>query len=88
VRAGRAGKGFAVVAVGLEQINTAINQMDQATQRNAAMAGESTAASHSLSQETDELAGLIEFQVGQSGGKVMPSALPRKRPSRMSPGSP
>jgi methyl-accepting chemotaxis protein len=56
-------------AEGLEQINTAINQMDQATQRNAAMVEESTAASHSLSQETDQLAGLVgQFQVGRPGG--------------------
>ena len=42
-------------ATGLAEVNTAVNQMDQFTQQNAAMVEQSTAASHSLSQETDEL---------------------------------
>jgi methyl-accepting chemotaxis protein len=49
---------------GLAQINTAINQMDQATQQNAAMVEESTAASHALAADADELARLIaKFRV-------------------------
>ena len=53
-------------ALGLEQINIAINQMDQVTQKNATMVEEATAASHSLSQETAQLSGLIgQFQVGR-----------------------
>ncbi|WP_216850884.1 methyl-accepting chemotaxis protein [Acidisphaera sp. L21] len=39
-------------ASGLAQVNTAINQMDQVTQQNAAMVEQSTAASHSLAQDT------------------------------------
>ncbi|WP_165191140.1 methyl-accepting chemotaxis protein [Caulobacter soli] len=46
-------------ATGLQQINTAVNQMDQATQQNAAMVEESTAASHSLSNEASELQRLV-----------------------------
>ncbi len=42
-------------AVGLAQVNTAINQMDLVTQRNAAMVEQSTAAVHSVKQETEEL---------------------------------
>ncbi|RYC28729.1 methyl-accepting chemotaxis protein, partial [Lichenibacterium minor] len=42
-------------ATGLDQVNTAVNQMDQVTQQNAAMVEESTAASHALSRETAEL---------------------------------
>ncbi|MFK5098489.1 methyl-accepting chemotaxis protein, partial [Klebsiella pneumoniae] len=38
-------------ATGLSEVNTSINQMDQATQQNAAMVEQSTAASHSLAQE-------------------------------------
>ncbi len=54
-------------AIGLAEVNTAINQMDQVTQQNAAMVEQSTAASHSLSQETDQLLGLIgQFQVGRA----------------------
>jgi methyl-accepting chemotaxis protein len=40
--------------------------MDQVTQQNAAMVEESTAASHSLAQETEDLARLISrFEVGE-----------------------
>ena len=42
-------------ASGLAQVNTAVNQMDQVTQQNAAMVEESTAAAHSLAQDTAEL---------------------------------
>ena len=46
-------------ASGLDQVNTAINQMDQVTQQNAAMVEESTAASRALASEADELMRLI-----------------------------
>jgi methyl-accepting chemotaxis protein len=40
--------------------------MDQVTQQNAAMVEESTAASHTLSRETEELTKLVgHFQVGE-----------------------
>ncbi|MFN3522752.1 MAG: methyl-accepting chemotaxis protein [Phenylobacterium sp.] len=60
-------------ATGLQQVNTAVNQMDQMTQQNAAMVEESTAASHALAQEGEELARLMgEFRLGlnraQGGG--------------------
>jgi methyl-accepting chemotaxis protein len=52
-------------ATGLEQIRIAINQMDHATQQNAAMVEQSTAANHSLSAEINQLFGLIgQFRVG------------------------
>ncbi|HWA62467.1 MAG TPA: methyl-accepting chemotaxis protein, partial [Caulobacteraceae bacterium] len=55
-------------ADGLGQVNTAINQMDQVTQQNAAMVEESTAASHSLLQEANELARLLgRFSISQNG---------------------
>ena len=57
----------------LEEVNAAINQMDQVTQQNAAMVEQSTAASQALSQEAEELAGLIgEFQVdrGEEGDSL------------------
>ncbi|MEM6536094.1 MAG: methyl-accepting chemotaxis protein [Pseudomonadota bacterium] len=54
---------------GIAEINVAINQLDQVTQQNAAMVEQSTAASHSLSQEADRLLGLIsQFQLGNSSG--------------------
>ncbi|KGE82917.1 MULTISPECIES: methyl-accepting chemotaxis protein [unclassified Rhizobium] len=44
---------------GLQQINTAVNQMDQDTQKNAAMVEESTAASHGLAREAASLNQLL-----------------------------
>ncbi len=43
----------------LGQVNIAINQMDQTTQQNAAMVEESTAASHTLSRQANDLGELI-----------------------------
>ncbi|MFC3077222.1 methyl-accepting chemotaxis protein [Phenylobacterium terrae] len=55
-------------ATGLNQVNTAVNQMDQVTQQNAAMVEQSTAASHRLAKEAEELAGLMRrFEVGEAG---------------------
>ncbi len=66
-------------ATGLQQVNTAVNQMDQVTQQNAAMVEESTAASHSLAQETEQLSRLIgQFRTGDATHEVV--AL-RKRPA-------
>ena len=42
-------------SVGLQEINTAVNQMDQVTQQNAAMVEETTAAVHSVFGETETL---------------------------------
>ncbi len=54
-------------AAGLDQVNTAINQMDQVTQQNAAMVEQSTAASKNLAQETGELTRLIaQFSIGHA----------------------
>ncbi|MBI1251527.1 MAG: PAS domain S-box protein [Alphaproteobacteria bacterium] len=70
-------------ATGLAQVNTAINQMDQTTQQNAAMVEESTAASHSLTQEAEELMTLISrfntgdaVQVGARHAPPRPSGVP------------
>ncbi len=83
-------------ASGLAQVNTAINQMDQVTQQNAAMVEESTAASHSLAADTAELERLTaRFKTGEdqavqaskartpaSGAKVS-NAIPSAKPLRV-----
>lgn len=52
-------------ATGLQEVNTAVNQMDRVTQQNAAMVEEANAASQGLSREAQELARLIgQFVIG------------------------
>lgn len=46
-------------STGLQEINTAVNTMDQGTQQNAAMVEQSTAASHSLAKEAASLMALL-----------------------------
>ena len=54
-------------AIGLHEVNSAVNQMDQVTQQNAAMVEETTAASHALAQEAASLSRLMSsFNVGAS----------------------
>ena len=55
-------------ASGLAQVNSAVNQMDQVTQQNAAMVEQSTAASHALAGEAQELSRLMgQFRIGADG---------------------
>jgi len=50
----------------LQEINGAIEQMNLVTQQNAAMVEQSTAAGHSLSQESSKMAELVgQFQLGR-----------------------
>lgn len=46
-------------STGLAEINTAVNLMDQATQQNAAMVEQSTAAAASLASEASRLRDLV-----------------------------
>ena len=46
-------------AIGLEEVNTAVNQMDQMTQHNAAMVEKSTAANRALAEQAELLSALI-----------------------------
>jgi methyl-accepting chemotaxis protein len=58
-------------AVGLSQVNTAINQMDQVTQQNAAMVEEATAAAADLKSEAEALSSLVgHFDTGDRGPSV------------------
>ena len=43
-------------SIGLQQVNTAIGEMDGVTQQNAAMVEQATAATRSLASEAEELA--------------------------------
>jgi methyl-accepting chemotaxis protein len=67
-------------ATALGEVNTAVNQMDQTTQQNAAMAEQATAAGQSMSAEADKLSEAIgQFQLG-GDGDWMRSELKRVAP--------
>ncbi len=68
-------KSFSGQSAGLAQVNIAIEQMDQVTQQNAAMVEEATAATHSLTGETDELVRLVS-SFTLAGTRPRPSAAP------------
>ncbi len=74
-------------STGLSQVNTAVNQMDQVTQQNAAMVEQSTAASHSLASEAEELATLVShFEIGEAPvQRVVARAPAAKRPTAAAP---
>ncbi len=66
----------------LGEVNTAINQMDQVTQQNAAMVEQSTAASHSLDRESEDLARIVgTFQIGAAAPAGRPATGARRQPA-------
>ena len=68
-------------ATALDEINMAVNNMDQVTQQNAAMVEQTTAASSSLSTEAENLAHRIaHFRTG--GGQVAAATVVRAAASR------
>jgi methyl-accepting chemotaxis protein len=70
-------------ATGLSEVNSAVNQMDQVTQQNAAMVEESNAASATLANETERLRQFISrFTLGHHySGKQSNNTAPQHRPS-------
>jgi methyl-accepting chemotaxis protein len=70
-------------SAGLQEVNAAVNQMDQVTQQNAAMVEQSTAASHSLSGEAEELARLVgQFRLSGAAGIQAGAAPPAEAKGR------
>ncbi|MBO9135861.1 CHASE3 domain-containing protein [Rhizobium sp. B230/85] len=70
-------------SVGLGEVNTAVNQMDQVTQQNAAMVEETSAAGATLASESGKLRELIsQFQLGSTSGHAprAMAAAPTHRP--------
>ncbi|NJR77110.1 methyl-accepting chemotaxis protein [Sphingomonas corticis] len=69
-------------ASGLQQVNTAVGEMDHVTQQNAAMVEESTAAARSLASEADELARHVaRFRLAEEERAAEPQA-PAAAPAR------
>jgi methyl-accepting chemotaxis protein len=65
-------------AVGLGEVNTAVNQMDQVTQQNAAMVEETSAAGATLAGESAKLRQLIgQFNLGAASPALATLALRR-----------
>jgi methyl-accepting chemotaxis protein len=68
-------------ATGLNEVNSAVNQMDQVTQQNAAMVEQSTAAAHGLKGETAELRRLVgEFRTDDAEAGHAPAHAPAHAP--------
>ncbi|WP_306413075.1 methyl-accepting chemotaxis protein [Ectorhizobium quercum] len=62
-------------ASGLHEVNTAVNQMDQVTQQNAAMVEESNAASATLARQAERLRELVgQFRLERPAAPVSRSA--------------
>lgn len=56
-------------SAGLQDINHSIKTIDEATQQNAAMAEQSTAASHILANDVSRINMMLnEFEIGEGGG--------------------
>jgi methyl-accepting chemotaxis protein len=74
---------------GIGQVNTAVNQLDQMTQQNAALVEESAAAAQSLREQATRLAGAVQVfklsPVDGSGGHLQLAA--SAAPSWQAPGS-
>ncbi len=73
-------------AIGLSQVNTAVNQMDQVTQQNAAMVEQATAAATSLKTEANHLVELVgRFETGARSPAAQTA---RPTPARPAPARP
>ena len=70
-------------ATGLREINSAVNEMDQGTQQNAAIVEESSAASHSLASELASLLQqLRQFDIGAPASRPVANV---QRPAAVRP---
>jgi methyl-accepting chemotaxis protein len=73
---------------GIEQVNTAITQMDEVTQQNAALVEEAAAAAESLEEQAQNLSvAVATFKVDESGGTALsvrhaPATRPAPAPAR------
>ncbi len=77
-------------SVGLSEINSAVSQMDQVTQQNAAMVEQTNAASHTLAGDAENLSRLVsQFNMGGEASlvsakpaTVTAAAVPQPSPAR------
>jgi methyl-accepting chemotaxis protein len=70
-------------AQGIEQINTAMSQMDTVTQSNAANAEESASAAEELSAQADELSSMVlELQKMVGGASKLAKSTAARQPAK------
>jgi len=72
-------------ANGLEQVNIAVSQMDEMTQKNAALVEESAAAAHSLDEQSSELIQMIGFFHLSGSQKSAATPVSTSRPTAKQP---
>jgi methyl-accepting chemotaxis protein len=66
-------------ARGIEQINTAVMQMDKMTQQNAALVEESASAATAMRDQSEAMMGVVStFKLGDREGQPAPRALSSK----------
>ncbi|TDY22010.1 methyl-accepting chemotaxis protein [Paraburkholderia sp. BL6665CI2N2] len=72
---------------GIEQVNTAVAQMDHVTQQNAALVEEASAAAQSMSAQSSKLREIVStFKLGDNSSKAdIADALPVKRSREQTP---
>jgi methyl-accepting chemotaxis protein len=80
-------------SIGIDQVNTAITQMDEVTQQNAALVEQSAAAAASMQDQAARLAEVaLSFKLGNDGAHHAALAAPKKRaalpPTRPAPAAP
>jgi methyl-accepting chemotaxis protein len=69
-------------STGLNEINVSVNQMDQGTQKNAAMVEQTTAASHGLAREAGSLIALLnQFELGMVASAPVRAASASSQPA-------
>ncbi|SEH35527.1 methyl-accepting chemotaxis protein [Magnetospirillum fulvum] len=69
-------------ASGIDQVNEAVTQMDEMTQQNAALVEESTAAAHSLEEQSRHLGEVMAFFNTGEAAAAAPRAAVSRAPAR------
>jgi methyl-accepting chemotaxis protein len=69
-------------SAGIEQVNTAITQMDEVTQQNAALVEEAAAAAESMEEQAGNLAQAVSiFKMSQQAGRAAVSRPAASKPA-------
>ncbi|MFA6062229.1 MAG: methyl-accepting chemotaxis protein [Gallionella sp.] len=66
---------------GIEQVNTAITQMDDVTQQNAALVEQAAAAAESMEEQAQQLTLLMSGFKLEGGGRVQAKSIPARSPA-------